>query len=56
MSKPHRCHECKHRPGPRVLVYTKATEKKNPLAVPRQHKKPCHCECHDPALDLGGAA
>ena len=44
MRKPRRCHECKHRPGPRVLVHAKT--KGGAPVEPRQHKAPCHCECH----------
>lgn len=47
MSKPTRCPDCRHRPGPRVLVYTKTEGNPASLAKPRQHKKPCHCECHN---------
>lgn len=31
MSAPHRCHDCQHRPGPRVATAKKA---------------PCGCVCH----------
>lgn len=38
--KPSRCHECRHRRGRRVTVYSRAG------AEPREHKKPCSCRCH----------
>lgn len=41
----HRCDECNHRRGPRAVT---ATSKRSGQVQqqPRQHKKPCHCGCH----------
>lgn len=53
MSAKRRCGECEHRPR-RVVSSTMKTARgpeggAGRMAEPRQHKRPCHCECHGDA-------
>ncbi len=43
MSKPHRCSDCKHRPGPRATTNMAKADKAHGIQA---KKAPCGCECH----------
>ena len=47
MSAPHRCAQCRHRPGPRSTAPVAKAEAKGPRPHgPQAKKAPCGCACH----------